>query len=1400
MYTSFKNQKSEVRSQRSDPALYSVLSPQSSVLSRRRRGSILIMVIALLVMLALITTAYLSTARNDTAAASQNSVNTQVDLVGQGVSDMAVNSIVNGLFDTSATATVHGYRTPPSYFTPSSNYSHCDSPVTDLFLGTRVPILTGANYQWEWISGPLNGAQFEDPVSGTKYCLGTTTPAFSDRRTATIGFSATTPIYPTLTVISGGPFIAADADGDGIADSGLFKIGTLPGPQFSGITFYAGARIIDNNSAINLSTAWQSTSDYDTATGAAIRNNRLNPASIGLNELIQRYFGATDYINFRSAINNGNALNNYRFGGAPANTASWSPGTDLKLANYPTPNPPYADYSPVSPNTILNNSTASSNYTAVSRSGDFTFVSQMDWFWTMLGRRLNNPGINNPIYNVNSNPSVRFQALPLSDTASLAYRFCLRPSSSAAGMAEQYFNAAWASVTPSLSAYDPVYSGAANLAYPSTSAGVASWFSDNFNYNTAPAITLKSLRTLFVTRNPVSNAIPAHTPVPVMTPVAGSVTMSDYTPSPTQPLWDSATAYVPGQVVTYTDTTLSPAIQRTFQCLLSNTNTAPTFAHATTWKVFSNSYAGVYNTANRYRINDVVTYYNTTGVAPGVSDAVSLVALVDLPTAAPTAPTLTTADTNWAYFSWSASHPVKTNINKASFAELWRAYWNVMADVNGGLANSPFTTTTVLDAYNPTNTYQGNKFNPSTPFTPLCDAANPANPQRMFRSSIRDNRINNAGRGLGFNAKDQLVLRAAIAAANAEAMRTAGSVAATVHTIYLPAMLDNVSTTVKVDIYGSKPQPFITEIYVNNDTTKDASNNLNSVPYIAFELYNPYGTALTVNLADLRVHTRPTGTTAGLTDAALDTTTPTATYTVPAGGYLAIDNCSASGGGNPSVPIHPAGATITAGATHLNFGANLLGNELVLTSGGGTANPIPLDTFDFSGINASTGPSLAEEWHYCRDTTSGRWVYPGRYDGSITGIRQQGVDYNSWDPTNANPSNPSGFDEDPWATSPPTGGITLGAANGGSSFVNGSTVAIKSFAIQLFSNGFPSFNPIASGGNQFPFGGFMRDGDILQVPFIGAYNIYNGATLYESNAITSDASMAEDTDIVDDDEEQIGRFCPINSVATLTLSNGKELSEFNPIASDQICYGWAGKLFDYLTVQTTHDDTLPDVDPVAYATPGNPIPHPIMSSASTVKSAPTEQGYEDTTGVDGLVNINTAPFPVLLAIPWTNNPATNRNVANNISNYRKGFYGLTGIPRFFHNIFELNQVIGATNFRDALGNTSSTTSFKTFDNGDFSPANGTTPTLTSTSTVATIDPFMNEFEGKFLMMTGVSNLITTRSDTFTVYIVVEGWDHAGGVGGTPNRVIQKRYAFLVDRTGVTSGSNRKVKITPIPTN
>ncbi len=211
--------------------------------------------------------------------------------------------------------------------------------------------------------------------------------------------------------------------------------------------------------------------------------------------------------------------------------------------------------------------------------------------------------------------------------------------------------------------------------------------------------------------------------------------------------------------------------------------------------------------------------------------------------------------------------------------------------------------------------------------------------------------------------------------------------------------------------------------------------------------------------------------------------------------------------------------------------------------------------------------------------------------------------------------------------------------------------------------------------------------------------------------------------------------------------------------------------------------------------------------------------------MDGLININTAPWWVLASLPLlppdiaanngagvtgydnsnaaaihNNNgfPKNSENLAKQIVLWRDGDGTAANPPHGpFRSIFDLNRVTDTTGhyiFRDAIklvrnlggagydfSNAKSSsippttpTYNSTIIDGDFSPATGGPDSIT------------NDFEENYLMLNRISNLITTRSDTFTVYIVVQGWRGVGTT--TPQLVAQRRAAFIIDRSNVTGVS------------
>ncbi len=175
----------------------------------------------------------------------------------------------------------------------------------------------------------------------------------------------------------------------------------------------------------------------------------------------------------------------------------------------------------------------------------------------------------------------------------------------------------------------------------------------------------------------------------------------------------------------------------------------------------------------------------------------------------------------------------------------------------------------------------------------------------------------------------------------------------------------------------------------------------------------------------------------------------------------------------------------------------------------------------------------------------------------------------------------------------------------------------------------------------------MREGDLLQIPFIGAYVLYDSAAsapagvpdggtrqhhdgvLYEVNAVSMDAAFADDTDPTAKEnlEENLGRFCPIITPPAFPIGTIDE----SGATTANLRYGWATRLFDCLTVRSNRH--LPDVDPKTYLTNAGTVgvndPQAVPHSP-LLKNIPVIQGEEPPT-TDGLINVNTAPLNVLAA-------------------------------------------------------------------------------------------------------------------------------------------------------------------------
>jgi hypothetical protein len=1521
--------------------LHSLLSTFSRLAARRPRGSVLIIVIVLLLLLAILGTSYLSTTRSARVTSAQNVMSGDVDTMMEGIEKTCEGVIIDDLNDTNGN--LHGNTgytptTPPAVpvinhnmyqgqavgqtgapsITPSLNgynigdiVNTVDVPnlfytYTNATSGTAVPVATAvtggfngapaANWQllnghlpftavgsdpwladripdpmgdgtptWNGITQLIStstaatptavsilGTQFEDPTTGMMPAAisGAPSPLVGDPNPLAPSGKPLTPTYmpttnfPAFSYGGGTAFVAADADGDGVADSLYFRV---PGANIGGLTWYAAVRIVDNNAAINANSAWSRDID-NMSTGAAANIWALFQTSVGLQESI-------------NTSDNINTLNNYRFNGL---TAAQTTAYDESLTNGNwTPPPGPAAYART----------------------DFNFISQSDAFYNEFIRRMANPGLT--VAPTSGQPLAgRYQAIPLADEASLAYHFGLINQ-------ETLSSGVSPSILEGLLPFSFDYY-AVNKYYRSTPYGgnpstdIAAWFNDNFQYGTAAgdyAGSQQPLRQLLVTHNPVSNAV-------------AQVYNNN----------DNSVAYLINNYSEGKAYTSDPILPN-YMLPYSGQNDP--------------HFKGLWNTGTAYQQNDIVVYPGPAqGGAPWNGPSYTFIALNPNTGVAPSTPdpvnhTLTSPTAaqaaDWQLQPWTQT-PVKTNVNTATFRELFRAFWCVMAG-------------------NPSN---------ATPFGYTADPAagvydnSSASPQHMFRSPLRDpnsgtpgtaseldgpasTQPSNPNTGTPTNTNtNTMLVRAALAAVNTLGLRDNSQ-----NIISKTFILKNawvlggttgsgtaVPADVEVRVYSSAPQPVISEVYVNTNT---GGASPNPAGYVAVELFNPYPVPIYLNnwtLAYINRQTKAnTGTYPNLQFKAIGVLTPA--VTIYPSGYVLLENYDATPAVTPAEPgaavnrptdtgMSPTGVwtgPTTAGTTTQPSitGAQMyqdvyvpyledviqnaptpvvVGQPTVVSTGGelvllrphrldgtlvtytdpaningnaagsesfneGTAaapNPydmVPVDSYDFTGLSVpAAGATSYQVWSYIRAKGNMgpgnqylfKTTYPGQYNAMAS--PRETATYpqlllNAQTPTYA----PVGQTSASLGPAPLFGQPSSG---NGSYLVNNfppiqvyNLGAIQS-GIHYFSQHFP--NAItrpntatgASGGlasaNLHPFGGFARNGDMLDIPFIGAYRVrvvdstdtllpYGATSFLEMNSLPMDCSLAAiEFNSAQDAAENIGRFVPMAA-----HTQGYTGPDY---------YSWTRRIFDYLTVQSPTDTYLPNFDPGLWTSWNYSVASPpaslyIYSPADNAPSYPptpvmtgnataTDQTKQGDVGVEGLININTASWKVLSMLPFV--PSTvagaaslDQQIAKAIVLYRDG--DLANKPHGpFASIFDLNQVPGFQNGAGAYtigaGTCTASSAF-----GLMSPADisfGTTAPNTANPLQGNED-----YQSDCLTLTRISNLVTTRSDSFTIYVEVQGWQNAGTANAQP--MVTRRYAFIVDRSAVNADpSSRYLKTLTVP--
>jgi hypothetical protein len=1269
---------------------------------RARAGSVLILVVALLVLMALLGTAFISTARIDRYGAAQNAANTEIDLLVEGVKNLVTSAILDDLRDGAG-----NYRPPDEVFAAGS-YKHADNPGVDLYLASRVPTGVAATPIWRSVSWPLvaNGPaatppqyQFDSPGVQQPIVLTQLAAPDAPKRDylciVSSALFAGDPYWPHLRIYRGateltvGPGIpAADADGDGIADAGLWK---LPISPIDGITYYAATRVIDNNSAVNGSLSW---TPNPGAGPNAIAGNSFFPSDINFQGMLigpvaQQTAAMTE-------------LNLYRSGDASA----------IPLA-------PVGDGAP--------------GAQAPAARADFQFTTQSEALWQALGRRLDYPGYKTVA-------GIRYQSVPFAASASLAYRFCLQNQYGIPSVFEQTTNTNLSSSFSSVTGPVATTPYTGDLVAPTTGKGVQGWFTQNFDYPTSPAVNTRPMRALTVARSPVANARPSHS---VLAPIVAG--QPGYRGD-----WVTGAPYVFGDYV-------KAANGQRYVCIQNH-------------------------------ISDAATNGPLAVLAPGSTQALF-----------------------WAPVPWT-DQPLKTSINTANFGELWHAFWDVMAEVpTGAPAGTP----------------------PDVP-------ANPPIATGMFRDASRDANVPLSGQ-LALSPYMMVQLRSALAAVNAMDLRDSDN-NVTSRTIPLFPAPNSAAATHYATVFGTEAQPYITEILVKTGP--------GPTPYVAIELYNPY--PFPINMTNWRLvgvdRTAASPRPRTLTELALPslpggigeamTASPgVASALIPPGGCVIIENTA-----DPAIKPNQVTIDVTTRYAAKVPAApppfvTMPGLELALdhevclmrprradgvlsqseingnlfNEGGAQVftDLAPADQVDLTGVVLDVAGQI---WVYRRGGGTGPAMGPWQFTSADISATSGGA---LGPPTVFNPK----FTGGPRHTGliAPVAGTDFGHLGDpdarfvppGPPAVDAATFYSPSAQLANADFGGPNktINPVDQSVNgtphHFPFGGFARNGDMLQIPFFGAYIIREVGTdppdaVREMNAVTMDVLFADDgvpgnnpvyatdTGIVADAREQVGRFCPVGNPRTGTGDFSADVTQWT--------HHWAMDLFDHLTVQAPQDDYLPDVDPAGVDTEyigslakyPNPVaPDPVANAKYTEANdaiPATPEGSK--VPVEGLININTAPWKVLAALPLIpgGTQAQIDALAQAIVAYRDSVT-TPGAP--FQTIYDLYKVPEFSNAQDAI----LTTREPNDVDGDFSPLGGTANTLT--------DGARFDFEERFLLLNRISNMITTRSDSYTVYLLVQGWQDAGTA--SPQLRTQRRLAFIVDRSRINP-SAPQMTVTPVPNN
>ena len=383
----------------------------------------------------------------------------------------------------------------------------------------------------------------------------------------------------------------------------------------------------------------------------------------------------------------------------------------------------------------------------------------------------------------------------------------------------------------------------------------------------------------------------------------------------------------------------------------------------------------------------------------------------------------------------------------------------------------------------------------------------------------------------------------------------------------------------------------------------------------------------------------------------------------------------------------------------------------------------------------------------------------------------------------------------------------------------------------------------------YPYGGFARDGDVLGVPLVGGYRLATVTggvdTLVDFVALDLDLAFAH----ADTAQAGSGGHFYEHAVAAAPDNWASDFFDYfaalNTPGEDRFPQadsryentGTAGvPFYGDLTLYARNNGNLTGAAPVWTSADGlatfsgstNPVGILRFFAAPPAGLPQPFDGFnigkndyaEAFTPVEGLINLNTAPTGILKALPLAVDTTAGSPTLGNLS---AAANSTAATNLFAARVIGTNRFDGGAADGGTATGVQSTggplTSLFTLPEIKTAPFNDTAqaqqPAAGDISGRLQVDGAVlndganfydvpataagGDFERFTQQLTRLSNLTTTRSDSFTVYLVVQAWQlpDTTVTPNTPARLMrQQRTAFTVDRSGVLPFKPRELLANP----